>query len=288
MADNSQLIAIYEKAEKEVIDKVADVDFFNLKEKQIFFGQVRKILESLDKPTQDYIFNSTAKEWKSGIKEVDKAFDGLDIQANFRVIDPKAVDFIVQSLKDIQDSSISEVRQVLSNSFSSIQNSVNLITKNYKNANISKITNQLTEDIAKGQILGKSRKKISQDIAYNLAKNGITGLTYTTEAGQLRNLSLNAYVDSLTRSTLINSRASAVVSRALENGHDLLKISSHANPSPMCARWQGQIVSITGQGDYPSLSEALFKGDYSKGGIHHRYCRHSLTFYIPTDIEFVD
>lgn len=287
MADNSQIVSIYEKAQQDVINKVADVDFFNLKQKQVFFAQVRKILESLDGLTQDFLIKETKKEWNSGIKEVDKAFRGLDIQANFNVIDPKAVDFIVQSLEDIQITSISEVRQVLSNSFSSIQNSVNLIVRNYKNANISEITGQLAEDIGKGQILGKSRKKISEEVYFNLTNKGITGLTYTTESGQLRNLSLKAYVDSLTRSTLVNSRASAVVSRALENGHDLLKISSHSNPSPMCAKWQGRIVSISGKTPgYGTLSEALFNGDYKRGGVLHRFCRHSLTVYIPTDIKF--
>jgi len=286
--DIQALIKIYEDAEREIVAEIQDADFTKRKDKEKMLKQIQNILKKLYDPTQEFITSKSKSEYQSGIQEVQQTLGKLDLKGSFNLIDPKATQFVIETLNDIQDGSFADIKQVLSNSFSNIQSSLNLISREVKNKMASDITNQAVSEIAKGQVLGNSRKEISNQIAQKLIDKGVTGFSYTTDQGKQRNLSLSAYVEGLARSTLIYSRASAVVSQALEMGHDLLKISSHSNESPMCSRWSGQVVSITGKTPgYPRLSDALFSGDYKKGGIFHRYCRHSLTVYVDSTTEFI-
>ncbi|MDZ4785564.1 MAG: phage minor capsid protein [bacterium] len=285
--DTTALIRIYKEAEQDIIAKIAKTDFLKRADKEKTLKQIQNILAGLYEPTQTSIFEGTKSEYDSGVKEVQKALEKVDFKGGFSLVDKKATQFVLENLKDIQETAFNDVKQVLSNSYLNIQSSLNLISRQVKNEQATEIANQLTNKIARGQVLGTSRKQISKRLADLLTEKGITGFNYVTEKGGQRNLSLSAYVEGLTRQTLINSRASAVVSTALEMGQDLLKISTHSNPSPMCSPWGGKIISITGKTPgYPLLSEALFNGDYKRGGIHWRFCRHSLTIYIKTNIQF--
>lgn len=285
--DVQALIKIYEEAEKEIINKIAKADFLNRGEKEKTLKQIQNILSSLYSPTQKFITSKSKKEYQSGIQEVQQSLAKLNLKGSFNLINPKAAQFVMENLKDIQDGALSDIKLTLSNSYLNIQNSLNLVIKNVKNSLASDVANNLVSKIAKGQILGNPRKEISRQLAMYLDDQGITAFHYTTKNGDKRKLSLPAYVEGLTRSTLINSRASAVVQQCLEMGHDLVKIDKHLNESPMCSKWGGKILSISGNTPgYPTLSEGLFNGDYKRGGIFHRFCRHSLTVYIPTDIRF--
>ena len=284
--DTSELIKIYEQAESEIIDTLKDTDFYNLVIKAKVLKQVQNVLVSLYKPTEKFITSKSKSEYQSGIQEVQEALGKLDFKGSFNLVDPKATQFVMENLKSIQESAFSDVRNVLSNSYQSIESSLNLIAKKVKNEYATQIASDIVSNIASKQALGKSRKEISMRLVDLITDKGVTGISYVTESGKQRNLSLSAYVDGLTRQVLITSRASAIVSTALEMGQDLLKISTHSKESKMCKNWSGKIVSITGKTDgYPTLSDALFK-DYKRGGIMHRFCRHSLRVYIPTDIQF--
>lgn len=279
-ADVQKLIDIYSKAEKNVIKGIIGVDFFNRREKEDALNQIQDILQGLYGPTQRFLDLEARKEYGSGIAEVESALRDVDLGNSFRVVDPQALKFVLSNVDDILDTALSDVKAMLSNSYTGIQSQLNQVKK--------EVQNELISTIGTGQVSGQNRLLISEKLEKILTSKGITGFTGVTNKGKTIKVSMSAYVEALTRSTLINSRVSAVTSRALELGHDLLQISTHKNPSPMCAPWGGKIVSISGQTEgYPTLTEALFKGDYVPGGgILHRYCRHSVTVYIPTDIQF--
>lgn len=286
-SDVQDLVKIYENAENSIIEEIKNTqDVLKIANKNKMLKQIQNILTDLYTPTSDFITSKSKKEYQSGIQEVQEALGKVDLKGTFQLVNPNASKFVMLSIQEIQDGALADVKLTLSNSFLNIQNTLNLVTRNVKNNLASDTANGLVNKIAQGQILGNPRKEISKQLAAIIKDRGITSFTYATKNGE-RNLSLTAYAEGLTRSTLINSRASAVVQQCLEMGHDLIKVDHHANESRMCAKWSGQIFSISGNTTgYTKLSDALFSGDYKKGGLLHRYCRHSFTVYIPTKIKF--
>jgi len=68
--------------------------------------------------------------------------------------------------------------------------------------------------------------------------------------------------------------------RLVEQGHDLVKVSTHRGACELCQPWQGKILSITGKTPgYPTLEEA------KAAKLFHPRCRHAYGLYIDLDKE---
>ena len=273
----TSLIEVYQNAEKEILGKLKYANLEKRNENLKALKQIREILTDLYPITEKELTKEAKKEYDLGSVETEKLLK--DVKPTFNLIDKKTSEFLISNLDDILNPALADVKNVLNSSYRNIEKTLSLVKR--------ELRDELLVKVGEGQVLGTSRKTIARELVWQLEKNGITALTYQNKNNKDINLSLTAYIDGLTRSTLINSKVSAVIDRALQAGHDLLKISTHSKPSPMCKFWQGKIVSITGQNkEYPLLSDALFNGNYKKGGILHRFCRHSLTVYIQTNIKF--
>jgi len=71
--------------------------------------------------------------------------------------------------------------------------------------------------------------------------------------------------------------------RLVEQGHDLVKVSTHRGACELCQPWQGKILSITGKTKgYPTLEEA------KAAKLFHPRCRHAYGLYIDLDKEIED
>ena len=104
------------------------------------------------------------------------------------------------------------------------------------------------------------------------ADEGITG--FIDRGGHhwtLENYSEMAVLTAIERSTL-----SGYVDTMQSYDYDLAVIDGHAGSCPICAAWEGVIVSVSGNNpDYPSLDEA--EGE----GVFHPRCVHGITTYYP-------
>jgi len=68
--------------------------------------------------------------------------------------------------------------------------------------------------------------------------------------------------------------------RLVEQGHDLIKVSTHRGACELCQPWQGKILSITGKTKgYPTLEEA------KAAKLFHPRCRHAYSLSIDLDAE---
>jgi hypothetical protein len=278
LSDTQMVAKIFQNAEVEIINAIRGKNLWRDADRVQMLKQIKVILTGLEQETVLATSPIVEKYYQSGVKDVDEAVGKRGL---FQLIDKTAVQFIVTSLPELKSEYQSEVRNMLSNSYSNIEKTLNQVKR--------ELRAELTSQIATAQITGKSKTALSKNLIDKLESNGITGFTIPSENTKngVINLSTQAYVKGLTQSTLITARASSTIQRALELGQDLLKISSHSNPSKMCQKWQGKIVSITGQtSGYTKLSDALFNGSYSRGGIFHRYCRHTLLVHIPSKVQF--
>jgi hypothetical protein len=82
------------------------------------------------------------------------------------------------------------------------------------------------------------------------------------------------------RTTTAEAHLQGTANRLVEQGHDLIKVSTHRGACPLCEPWQGKILSITGKTEgYPTLEEA------KAAGLFHPNCRHAYGLYIDLDKE---
>lgn len=85
----------------------------------------------------------------------------------------------------------------------------------------------------------------------------------------LENYSEMAVLTAIERSTI-----SGYVDTMESYGYDLAIIDGHAGSCPICAAWEGVIVSVSGNNpDYPSLDDA------ENDGCFHPRCLHGITTY---------
>jgi hypothetical protein len=253
------LIEIYQQTQEMIIQQIEkSPNLSNRKERENLLSQIKSILEDLYNPTKKFLDEGIETQKSIGI-------DSVNLDTNFSLIDKRAIEQITKNFSEIEDLAYDEVKSLLSYSYEQI--------RTLFNRSLSEYRTELLTKIASGQAQGFGAKKLQKIILDKLEEKGLTTIS---------NRDLKKEVKATVQHTLINSRMSGVVQRALERGYDLVKVSTHRNPSPMCSPYQGEIVSITGQTKgYKTLNQILFKGDFGAGGgILHRYCRHSLTVYI--------
>lgn len=125
------------------------------------------------------------------------------------------------------------------------------------------------EKVATGATVKEAKKQITQ----RLIDEGFNGIR--DKRG--RTISLESYANVVARSTTREATNTATLNQLGYLGYDLVKMSDHASPCPICAPLEGRVYSISGNDPrYPAL-------DIAHGGGYaniHPNCQHVLTPYI--------
>lgn len=121
---------------------------------------------------------------------------------------------------------------------------------------------------------GRTVDQTARDLRERLAAEGFTGVVDSRG----RNIRLDYYAETVARSTTAEATNRGTLNQLTELGYDLVRITEHRNPCPICARYQGRVYSVGGKDPrYPRLFGTAF-GEYAN--IHPR-CRHRVAPYIP-------
>lgn len=117
-----------------------------------------------------------------------------------------------------------------------------------------------------------TRRQVSQKMLNEFAAKGIT--SFVDKAG--RNWNLSSYAEMCARTVSQNAARQGHFDRQLEVGEDLVKVSTIGTTCPICQRWQGVVLSISGNHPvYHSVEEA------KASGLFHPNCKHTFNMYIP-------
>lgn len=118
----------------------------------------------------------------------------------------------------------------------------------------------------------ETRLETAQKALNMFAAKGITG--FVDKAG--RQWDLASYVEMATRTTTARAALQGHIDRQTEIGNDLVMVSSIGTTCPICAQWQGKVLSISGKTQgYSSLDSA------KAAGLFHPNCKHTITAYFP-------
>lgn len=156
------------------------------------------------------------------------------------------------------------------------------ISKNVSNIVSQTQRQQLTMTIAEGKLTAETRKMISKALVQQIEDTGIGSLV--DKSG--REWSFDRYSNMLVRTKAVEARNEGLVNRMVQYGYDLVQISNHSTEHPACRKYEGKILSITGNtptgtklaGGYTvfgSLAQA--KAD----GLFHPHCKHAANVISP-------
>lgn len=254
----NDILAIYSDAEDKMLKAVAKrvakgikKEGWNetkLKDTQLLKQEIEKILGDTEKLSSSKISNGIIEAYKLGKQEV-----GDTKTAHVTVLDEMD---IPMNLK----MQVLATNNLLSNaSFQVLRKSNDAYQKVMANATTGLLAGTDT------------RIQATQKMLNEFASKGIT--TFVDKAG--RNWDLASYSEMAVRTVTHNAARQGHFDRQIEVGEDLVKVSRIGTTCPICQRWQGVVLSISGNHPkYHSIEEA------KSSGLFHQNCKHIYNLFI--------
>lgn len=148
----------------------------------------------------------------------------------------------------------------------------------------------IVRELAKAQLAGEATALQVQQRALNeWARKGLP--SFTDKAG--RTWSNQAYSEMLTRTVTQRAYRDAAHATLVAEGYDLVIVSSHRNPAPMCQPYERKVLSLSGRtrgivqipsaltGDMVTVEVTASMAEAEAQGYHHPSCRHVESAFVP-------
>jgi len=127
-------------------------------------------------------------------------------------------------------------------------------------------------DVAQSGIAGvDTRKQATQRALNKFADKGIGAFTDKTG----KEWDIGTYAEMATRTSMAHAHVQGHINRMTQQGHDLVVVSSHPEPSHLCEPHQHQVYSISGNlPRFKPLKRAINRG------LFHPNCHHTINAWI--------
>lgn len=148
----------------------------------------------------------------------------------------------------------------------------------------------IVREVARAQFAGEANALQIQQRALNeWARKGLPA--FTDRAG--RTWSNQAYSEMLTRTVTQRAYRDAAHATLVAEGYDLVIVSSHRNPAPMCQPYERKVLSLSGRtrgivqipsaltGELVTVEVTASMAEAERAGYHHPACRHQETLFVP-------
>ncbi len=122
------------------------------------------------------------------------------------------------------------------------------------------------------------RLRLAQQVLDRAAAQGITGYV-SPKSG--RRWNLVSYVEMCTRTAARVAANDGYAALCVEHGYDLVRVTTVANCSDLCAPFQGRLLSITGRPTSVPVVATL--AEARARGFEHPNCRHALRLWTPDE-----
>jgi hypothetical protein len=137
------------------------------------------------------------------------------------------------------------VQVLAENAVSKFENINQLVGRRVDDALRTLALEQATQSLAAGE----GRRELSDRLEEALQRAGLINSngSYSWVTINNRNYELGNYTRLVARTTTREAATQGMKNRLLENGIDLVEIDEHSGPCSICAEYQGNIYSLTGQ-----------------------------------------
>lgn len=200
--------------------------------------------------------------------------DNLDTLAGINVLDKTLISDTPALATEALFTQIDResVKAMVDDTSRSFADALTTVGRTVKNIQADAFQKEIKARLAEGQISGETRKQIAADIAQKIQDEGITALV--DKGG--RTWTLERYADMLTNTKLAEARNTGLANKMMQEGNDLVEVSSNGSTHPVCEEYEGEILSISGESDqYDSLDDA------EAAGLFHPNCQHTVNAVEP-------
>ena len=257
-AEINRLVKFYEQAEREILDQLNRALLRGNKTE--YLAQMKKnieaILQQLREGNRTWCSEAIPRVYSQGLYSADAMLKdiGATVKAGFGAIHQQAA----QVLAENAYQRFEDVAQVIGRQ-------------------VNDIYRELALENVRGTVVGYDTwKQTAKRYREQLAERGVTG--FKDRSGKMWNM--RTYTEMHARTVCMEAHLQGTANRLVEQGHDLIKVSTHRGACPLCTPFEGKILSITGKTPgYPTLEEA------KAAGLFHPNCRHAYGLYIDLDKE---
>lgn len=257
-AEIKRLVKFYEKVEREIIRQVTggllkggDANYLHG-----MLRNVQAILNDLRAGSLEWCEEAIPRIYTDGVKIADMQIElsGEAVVPGFGAIHQQAAQVLAENtfgrFNDVADFIGRRVDDI------------------YRNTALESIRGGVVGYETWQEVAGKYREQ--------LLEQGITGFRDRAD----RKWNMGTYAEMVARTSTMECHLEGTKNRLLEQGHDLVEVTSHHGACSLCQPWQGKILSLTGKTPgYPTLDEA------KAAGLFHPRCRHAYGLYIDLDKE---
>lgn len=252
-----QLIAIYKQAYVKILERIADREARgnSTEFERTLLRDVTQILLELDFVVEHWAEQVIPRIYQGSAAEAIRAWtkSGLkppNLNASFAQVHRAAVETLVSNFT----ANLHEANAFVGRR----------IRDEFRRAQLRAVTEKVTT----GQTVRDAKKELQR----RLMEQGLTA--FRDAAGRVWRL--DAYAEMAVRSVTAEATNMGLVNQLRGMGYDLVRITEHHAPCPICAPLEGRVYSISGKDPrYPKLEVAM--GEY----MHiHPNCRHRVVPYI--------
>ena len=259
-AEIERLVKFYEQAEREILVQINKTLLAGKKDELEYLKQMRQnidaILRQLREGNKEWCMQAIPNVYSEGMKNADVMLKDISatVTAGFGAIHQQAAQVLAE------------------NTFQRFEDVVQVIGRQ-----VNDIYRELALENVRGTVVGYDTwKETARRYREQLAERGVTG--FKDRAGKMWNM--RTYTEMVARTTTMQAHLEGTANRLVEQGHDLVKVSTHRGACELCQPWQGKILSITGKTKgYPTLEEA------KAAKLFHPNCRHAYSLSIDLDAE---
>lgn len=247
------------EAYKSIVNEIATATDFGVANRKAILAQIHAELTALGVDVQKFIEDEITKQYQAGYNDAGKQLGNIgadvSVSTGFNRVHMEAVKALVD-----------ETAKAFAESMTGVDRNANAL--------LGRITREtITQKLAEGIIGGKARAEINKLIKGTLQEQGLAALI--DKGGHT--WTLDRYADMLFRTKAVEARNRGLINRMVENGYDLVQVSSHQTTHEACRVWEGKILSATGATPgYPTVMDAQMDG------LFHPNCKHAINVLIPS------
>lgn len=265
-----KLISVYQQARKRLLNIIFNTELNGTVAtyQRAILSQVEAELTALNVDCRRWVQGTLPVFYEEGIENVNSFLieRGLPITGDFSKLNKKAVDIII-------DNTIIDLTTA----------------NNFVGRRVKDDLREISLDVIGQKIAtGSSVQQAKSMLIDRILNQGIAFIKDGKEQISIKNKSyqLDKYAEMVARSTTREATNRGTLNQLTNLGYDLVQMSWHNSPCPICAQYEGRIYSISGNDSrFPPLEFAYSSINSGGHANIHPNCRHILSPYIE---EFAD
>lgn len=228
---------------KEILGTIQATDLTKAGTETVVLKKINNILTQFGRTIQDVLPREIVLKYFGGVDDATRAAiaAGAGIPATFaltpdglisskfrRVIHVKAVERLI-------DDAMLDIARAIST------------TRNSSAAAIATTVEKVRADMVKGMIVGDPQRVMQGKVMKTFLDEGLTAFRVIDKNGRARNLPLNFYAQTVTRSKVREATVQGSAMRYREIGQDLVKVHGNADSCGVCSPYVGMVFSLDGR-----------------------------------------